>query len=264
MNLILVGWEKTKMNRLSKRSIMCGLGIVLIIGVVAGIGILSRGGSATGDTRAFAKASVESTTRKMVSSCGVGGAPAMKADRLNGPMGNLVAGPIVIGCGRRNRELIQLVAFHTTRQLCAEMERPSKRQIVGGVCKPVELAWQDYCAELCIASVLPADIGQRHRYRHATLFGEASSKLANIRAMLNRAKGERAVPMIEGRVESADLLEGLHESEPFVIFGTVIRPCTPPQGVEVVARGASGVVRRRGVMSLPHICTAASPPSSRK
>lgn len=252
------------MNSLSKRSIICGLGIVLVIGVVAGIGILSGSGSATGDTRTSVEGSVESTARRMASSCGVGGAPAMKADRLNGPMGNLVAGPIVIGCGRRNRELIQLVAFHTTRQLCAEMERPSSRQIVGGVCKPADLAWQDYCAELCIASVLPADIGRHHRYRHATLFGEASSKLADVKAMLHGPKGERAVPTIEGRVESADLLEGLHESEPFVIFGTVIRPCTPPQGVEVVARSASGVVKRRGVISLPHICTATLPPSSRK
>jgi hypothetical protein len=256
--------KETKLSSLSKPSTICALGIVLVIGVVAGIGILSRSGSATGDTRTFGEAGVESTTRRMASSCGVGGAPAMKADRLNGPMGNLVAGPIVIGCGRRNRELIQLVAFHTTRQLCAEMERPSKRQIVGGACKPVDLAWQDYCAELCIASVLPADIGRHHRYRHATLFGEASSKLTNIKAMLHGSKGDRAVPTIEGRVESTDLLEDLRESEPFVIFGTVIRPCTPPQGVEVVARGASGVVKRRGVISLPHICTAAFPPASSK
>lgn len=252
------------MTRLSRRSIVCGLGIVLVVGVVAGIGILSRSGSATGDTRPFTEASSESTTRRMASDCGVGGAPAMKTDRLNGQMGNLVAGPIVIGCGRRNRELIQLVAFHTTRQLCAEMERPSKRQIVGGACKPVDLAWQDYCAELCIASVLPADIGQRHRYRHATLFGEASSKLSSIKAMLPGPKGGRAIPTIEGRVESTELLEALDESEPFVVFGAIIEPCVPPQDIEIVARGINGVVKRRGVMSLPHICTAAVPPSSSK
>ena len=76
---------------------------------------------------------------------------------------------------RRNQELIQLVAFRTTKQLCAEMERPRMEMIVGGACKPVDIAWHDYCAELCIASGLPADMGRNHRYKFATLFGEASS-----------------------------------------------------------------------------------------
>jgi hypothetical protein len=179
-------------------------------------------------------------------------------------MGDLVAGPIVVGCGRRNQELIQLVAFRTTKQLCAEMERPRMEMIVGGACKPVDIAWQDYCAELCIASVLPADMGRNRRYKFATLFGEASSKPTNIKAVLHGSGGGRAVPTIEGRVESADLLEALHETEPFVVFGTIVRPCVPPQDVEVVAMGESGVVRRHGVMSLPHICVAASPPPSSK
>ena len=172
------------MNRPSKRFILYGLGILLVIATVAGIAVMSGRSSATGNTARLAGAGIESLPRtvariksmpgRATSGCGVGGAPAMKTNRVNGQMGDLVAGPIVVGCGRRNQELIQLVAFRTTKQLCAEMERPRMEMIVGGACKPVDIAWHDYCAELCIASVLPADMGRNHRYKFATLFGEAS------------------------------------------------------------------------------------------
>lgn len=252
------------MNRLSRRVTFYGIVILLVGGVAAGIVMLSGRGSATGDPGTLAVGNIKAKPGKTTSSCGVGGAPAMKTNRVNGPMGDLVAGPIVIGCGRRDRELIQLVAFRTTKQLCTQMERPSKAQIVGGVCKPVDIAWSDYCADLCIASILPSDIGRQRRYKHASLFGEASSELTNIKALLQEPKGARAVPTIEGRVESVELLEALQESEPFVVFGTMIQPCVPPQSVEVVATSKHGAVRRHGVMTLPHFCVAPRPPSSPK
>lgn len=244
------------MNQLSKRPILYGLGILLAVGAVAGIAVLAGRSSATGNTGALAEGGIESVLGRPTSGCGMGRPPALKASRINGPMGDLVAGPIVIGCGRRAQELIQLVAFRTTKQLCAEMERPSKGKIVGGVCKPVDVSWSDYCADLCIASVLPADIGEHRRYQHSTLFGEANSDLTNIKAVLHGAKRTRTVPTIEGRVESNELLEALDESEPFVVFGAMVRPCVPPQDVEVVAKGKSGVVKRREELTLPHICTA--------
>jgi hypothetical protein len=245
------------MIRFSKRPILCGLGILLAVGVVVGIALLSSRNSATGDTGALAKGGVESIPRKTTAGCEIGGVPAMKAKRTSGPMGDLVAGPIVIGCGRRLNELIQLVAFRTTKQLCTEMERPSKGRIVGGVCKPIDLAWPDYCADLCIASVLPADIGPRRRYEHSTLFGEAKPELRSIKAVLHGPDRTRVAPTIEGRVESDALLEALDESEPFVVFGTLVQLCVPPPDVEVVAtKGRSGVVRSREELSLPHACIA--------
>jgi hypothetical protein len=244
------------MNRLSKRPILYGLGILLVGGFVVGIALLSGRSSATGDTGAPANASIESMSRTTTADCGVGGVPAMKTHRVNGPMGDLVAGPIVIGCDRRVHELIQLVAFRTSKQLCTEMERPSKGQIVGGICKPVDLAWPDYCADLCIANVLPADIGPHSRYKHATLFGEAKPSLTHIKAVLHGPRRTRVIPTIEGRVESDAMLEALDESEPFVVFGMLFQPCVPPPDVEVVAKGERGVVKSREELTLPHICSA--------
>lgn len=248
------------MSRLPRRFILYGLGILSIIAIFASIVVASNRSSAAGNAGSLTGTKFQAMSETATPGCGVGGAPALKANRVSGPMGQLVAGPIVIGCGRRNQELIQLVAFHTTRQLCAEMERPSKEQVVGGVCKPVDMTWNDYCVKLCIASVLPADTGPHHRYRHATLFGEAHSELTNIKAVLHEPRRVRTVSTIEGRVESTDMLEALRETEPFVVFGTVLRPCTPPQSLEVVATDKNGVVRRRGVMSLPHICSTAVRP----
>ncbi len=249
--------ERDEMIRWSRRPILYGLGTLLAVGVVVGIAFLSSRSSATGDTGAVAKGSGGSIPRMTAAGCEVGGAPAMKAKRVNGPMGDLVAGPIVIGCGRRIHELVQLVAFRTTKQLCTEMERPSKKRIMGGVCKPVDLAWPDYCAGLCIADVLPADAGPSRRYEHSTLFGEATPDLRSIKAVLHGPNRTRVVPTVEGRVESDALLEALDESEPFVVFGTLVRPCVPPTEVEVVAtRGKRGVVRGREELSLPHACTA--------
>jgi hypothetical protein len=249
------------MSRLARRVTFQGSVILLIIGVAAGIAMLSGRGSATGDAGTLVDGNINAKRGKTTSRCGIGDAPAAKMNRVSGPMGDLVAAPIVIGCGRRDRELVQLVAFRTTSQLCAEMERPSKLQSVGGVCKPVNTSWSEQCSDLCIGSVLPFDIGQRRGYGHTALFGEASPERTSIKAVLDEPKGARAVPVIEGRVESPELLEALQESEPFVVFGTMVRPCVPPQSIDVVATGKGGVVRRHGVMSFPHFCVAPRPPS---
>jgi hypothetical protein len=248
------------MSRLSRRVAFYGSVILLVIGVAAGIAMLSGRGSAIGDAGTLVDGNIiNSKLGKTTSRCGIGGAPAARMNRVSGPMGDLVAGPIVIGCGRRDRELIQLVAFRTTTQLCAQMER--KVQAVGGVCKPTNVAWSDQCSDLCIGSVLPFDIRRHRRYRHTALFGEASPEQASIKAVLDEPKGAQAIPVIEGRVETPELLEALQESEPFVVFGTMLQPCVPPQSIDVVATGKRGVVRRHGVMSFPHFCVAPRPPS---
>lgn len=246
------------MNRMSRRATLYGIVILLVVGAAA-IAMLSGRRSATGDTGTLASGNVKANLGKAASGCGVGGAPAAKMNRVSEPMGDLVAGPIVIGCGRRDEKLIQLVAFRTTTQLCAQMER--KVQALGGVCKPVGTAWSEQCSDLCIGSVLPFDIGRQRRYGHTALFGEASPERTSIKAVLDEPKGPRAIPMIEGRVESPELLEALQESEPFVVFGTMIRPCVPPQSLDVVATSKRGVVRRHGVMTFPHFCVALRPPS---
>jgi hypothetical protein len=247
------------MSRGSKRVTFYGSVMLLVIGVAAGIAMLSGRGSATGDAGTLVDSNINAKRGKTASRCGIGGAPAAKMNRVSEPMGDLVAGPIVIGCGRRDGELIQLVAFRTTTQLCAQMER--KAQALGGVCKPVETAWSEQCSDLCIGSVLPFDIGQQRRYGHTALFGEASPERTNIKAVLDEPKGTRAISVIVGRVESPELLEALQESEPFVVFGTMVQPCVPPQSIDVVATGKRGVVRRHGVMSFPHFCVAPRPPS---
>lgn len=245
-----------KTNSASRKFLIIMVGI-LAVGALLLMWQLPSGGS----IQAASRGGIYAAANDASTSCRVGGPPSLKARRVNSQMGELIAGPIVIGCGRFNSELIQLVAFHTSKQLCVELERPNRKSIDAGQCKPSGLAWSNYCADLCIFSALPADLGHRRRYRHSIISGQASPKMKSLKVVIHGTNLVADIRAIEGRVESDELLEALHETEPFLAFGVLLPRCVAPRSVEVVATSGNHTVKQRGVNILPHPCVSPPLPS---
>jgi hypothetical protein len=198
-----------------------------------------------------------STKDAAIASCKeVGERPAIAARRIYPQMGKLIAGPIVVGCGRTNHEWIQLVAFHTSKETCVELERPRQGSISGGECKANGESWGDVCGAVCIFGVLSADENRRHQFRRSIVSGQipVSSDSMEIRVGVN---GHATVPpVVEARVDTAPLLKNLSITEPFVVFGTVLPRCVSPHEVQLVTTNGGHIVKKRGLDTFRNPCAA--------
>ena len=186
----------------------------------------------------------------------VGKRPTITARRIYPQMGKLIAGPMVVGCGRTNHEWIQLVAFHTSKETCVELERPRQGNISGGECKSNGESWGDVCGAVCIFGVLSVDENQRHQFRRSIVSGQIpiSSDSMEIRVGVNGH--ETVSPVVEARVDTAPLLKSLSITEPFVAFGTVLPKCVSPHNVQLVTTNEGHVVKKRGLDTFMNPCAA--------
>jgi hypothetical protein len=192
--------------------------------------------------------------RGMSTDCEVGGKPALRAHRVYPDMGKLIAGPIVIGCGYSSGELVEMVAFHTSKELCVEMERPARKTIVGGECKSNRRSWPYTCNSLCIFSVLPIDLNRVGKYEHSIVSGLADPEVTSFKVVARESGHSIEASVIEARVESEELLGALGEDVPFLAFGAVLPRCVSPHSVEVVANGSGRAFRRHGLDLIPGSC----------
>jgi hypothetical protein len=198
-----------------------------------------------------------STEGAPIASCKeVGKRPTITARRIYPQMGELIAGPIVVGCGRTNHEWIQLVAFHTSKETCVELERPRQGNISGGECKSNGESWGDVCGDVCIFGVLSADENRLHQFRRSIVSGQipVSSDSMEIRVSVN---GHATVfPVVEARVDTVPLLKSLSVTEPFVAFGTVLPKCVSPHNVQLVTTNEGHIVKKRGLDTFKNPCIA--------
>lgn len=190
----------------------------------------------------------------------VGKRPAISAQRVYPQMGKLLAGPMVIGCGRTNHEWLQLVAFHTTKETCVELERPRQQSISGGECKANREAWRDVCGAVCIFGVLSDDVGRHSRFRHSIVSGQVPISSDSTEVLASVDGQATAFPVVEARVESDSLLKRLSVTEPFVAFGIVLPKCVSPHNVQLVVADEGHILKRRGLDTFKNPCTA--PPLS--
>jgi hypothetical protein len=190
--------------------------------------------------------------------CTVGGIPTLKhLDNLPG-RGKFLIRPTIVGCGKSFEESIQLVATYTTKGFCFSIDRPRHGSSGGGECKASNISWHEACANLCIYSVLSTDLGYKGRMRRTMVSGQAplAASLVEIKTAVG---GEQLkTTAVLGRVEDPSLMEKVHQTEPFLLFGSVLPRCVPARSVRVIAKDETGdvIASRQGRNVLANHCYA--------
>lgn len=193
--------------------------------------------------------------------CKVGEPSNLPSQSVLTAIGKILAKPIVIGCGHSNGELIQIVAYDTNKGFCFGVSRPLRGNLQGGECKPPHIQWRDFCVQLCIFNVSPADLGRRRSLRHAVVSGGASPSAHALVTTFGPLPEQARADTVEAKVSAPRLLRYLRQTEPFLVFGAILPRCVSSRDVQVTALvgGRRESVRGRNV--LPHPCVAPPVPT---
>ncbi len=226
-------------------------GLVVLMGAIA-LAVTIRAGATDVTNHGLA------TTASL--GCRTGGKPTLPHPSISGlpGFGKLVGGPVVVGCGHSNREFVQLVAFSTTREVCVGVDRVKRKRSEGGECKLNSESWQQKCSELCIYSVIPADVGPHRQMNHVIISGQFPITADRIRVDVVKDGTHIDAPAIEARVEG-DLMNWLHQTEEFGVFAAVLS-CVAPRSVHVIAEEDGHVIAKaRGHKLFADPCRSPSP-----
>jgi hypothetical protein len=189
--------------------------------------------------------------------CKIGRRPTLQLPHILTGMGTVIAGPVVVGCGKSNGESIEIAATLTSKQICVSVDRLRQESIEGGECKPREEAWSDRCGHLCIYSVLPADLGKDGHLRRAVVSGQAVPDGTNVSTFVSEKDGRRRLQTVNARVVSPALLKRLHQEEPFFVFAAILPTCVAPRAVLVSAVNSAGELETvRGQNVIANACRA--------
>jgi hypothetical protein len=190
--------------------------------------------------------------------CGIGSAPKLPHPPISDlpGFGQLVSGPIVIGCGHASGELQQITSFVTTREICVTFDRVANRSSEGGECKFNSETWLERCAALCLYGVAPVNGESHASVRHVVISGQFP--LAATRVSIQVSAGQKVLHRrpIEARVDGG-LMDRLHQSEGFATFAAVV-PCIAVHNIHVVLeQGGQTVASARGARTFNYTCATA-------
>lgn len=227
------------MNRL----LIIGM-LVVVVGVLAAASTgFGRGGSAPDSAQKQPR-------------CAVGEKSSAPNELASPANGEDLPGPTIIGCGRSNGEAVQIVAYYLRKSFCFGVYRPVRGSLMGGECKPPGTSWGDRCAEVCIYSVLSADLGSGQRLKRAVVSGGVKPFSEGLSASFGNNGERRSLDLVKAEVSSTSLLEKLHQVEPFSVFGAIVPRCVSPGDVRVRAVVDGRVHTVQGQEALRHPCRA--------
>jgi hypothetical protein len=157
---------------------------------------------------------------------------------------SVVAGPIIVGCGKRLGEPVRFIAYvqadaRGREQLCYVLEQPHQKIVTGGDCFQTAPSFE-LCTERCPLSVFLAHIGgtkARQASKGSLVTGAAPGVMEEVVLLTSPLGKKRVTPpfivILEGAIQ-----EELRLPSVVSLFASVVVPCLPA-GQAVYARGHS-------------------------
>jgi len=197
--------------------------------------------------------------------CTVGKPTAWKTNRFGSPGKNpgikFFSPVLVLACGSTgflHEGALEIVGYDTSEGLCTSAQ-VARHSLFGGPCFPAGIRWQDFSSGP--VSWTGAGWGGGGPKPSATnLAGYIEPDVASVEVRFRRDGKIWTKAATVAQVDG-ELLAKLHQTEPFGRFAALLPGCVPPQEINVVARGASGVIlgSQRGEKSLvPDFCHPAA------